>query len=179
LIMTSHWTAAPKENVPPARIRGLWFAFLAVFLSLLVPAAWGDVYKWTDERGNTVISNARPAHLDKVKNFEVAVEEPKGAVATPTEKMLLDKLDRLERLLAQQYVQQAQIAPPPTYGSYNPAPPPPPPGYFGSDYSGYYPSLLSSPSFFYGGRSMVSRPRFAFAHSGGAVRGGFAHHGRR
>lgn len=178
--MTSHLPATPKENVLPARIRGVWFAFLAVFLSLLVPAAWGDVYKWTDERGNTVISNARPAHLDKVKNFEVAVEEPKGAVATPAEKMLLDKLDRLERqLLAQQYVQQAQIAPPPTYGSYNPAPPPPPPGYFGSDYSGYYPSLLSSPSFFYGGRSMVSRPRFAFAHSGSAVRGGFAHHGRR
>ncbi|MGZ5144252.1 MAG: DUF4124 domain-containing protein [Burkholderiales bacterium] len=193
--MTSHSPAALKTNVFAGRIRSLTFVLLTPLLAAVGPAtAWADIYKWTDERGGTVISNARPTHPSKVKNFEVAVEEVKSTiVAAPADQMLLDKLDRLERqLLAQQYLQQAQTLPlTSNYAGYNPAPPPPPPGYFGIDYPGYYyPPVISSPYVFYGARPFVSRPRFAvahnsvvrggFAHSGGfAYSGGFAHRGRR
>jgi uncharacterized protein DUF4124 len=179
LAITTQLPAAVNTNVILAPIRRLCFA-VPFFVALLAPTiAWGDIYKWTDERGNTVISNVRPTHLARVTNFEVTVEEMKGtAVATPTERMLLDKLDRLERqLLAQQYAQQVAVAPPVSaYGSYNPAlpPPPPPPGYYSA-----YSSLLSYPYAFYPATTIVTRPRFAFAHNG--IRGGSIsiHRGRR
>jgi hypothetical protein len=178
LVVTTQLPAVINANVMLAPIRSLCLA-VPFFVALLAPTvAWGDIYKWTDERGNTVISNVRPTNLARVTNFEVTVEEMKGtAVATPTERMLLDKLDKLERqLLAQQYAQQVAVAPPVSpYASYNPAlQPPPPPGY----YSAYSPPL-SYPYPFFPATTIVTRPRFAFAHNG--VRGGSIamHRGRR
>jgi hypothetical protein len=175
LVIHSQLPAAINANVSLVPIRGLGFA-LPLLLSLFASTtACADIYKWTDEQGNTVISNVRPTRLDKVKNFEVAVEETKNSVAaTATKQMLLDKLDRLERqLVAQQYAQQAAVVPP--YGSYNPAlQPPPPPGYYGA-----YSPLLSYPYAFYPATTFVTRPRFALAHNG--IRGGAMsiHRGRR
>jgi Domain of unknown function (DUF4124) len=150
----------------------------------LSTGAWSDVYKWTDERGNTVISNSRPKQVDSVRNFEVAVEEPKGSTRgtvppTPTEQLLLHKIEGLEREL------QAQRAPPANYASYTPAPPPPPSvGYYGSDYAGFYsPYFGSYPYVAYPSRRVVIRPHSAagfhgFGHTT-VSRGGFAHRGRR
>ena len=180
----------PRSTARPGhRPRRVLFPLSAAILAVLVSAsAWSDVYKWTDERGNTVISNARPRPADNVRNFEVTVEDPKGSAkamrpvlaATPTEQLLLDKIEGLERRLQPQPVPPANY-----YGSYPPAPPPPAPaGYYGSDYFGYYyPSFASYPSVFYPSRTIVSRPRSAFGHSGfahsGFARGGAVHRGRR
>ena len=164
----SQLPAAVSANVLLAPLRALRFA-LPLFVALFASAtASADIYKWTDEQGTTVISNVRPTRVDKLKNFEVAVEETKSSVvATPTQQMLLDKLDRLERqLAAQHYAQQAAFVPPPMYGSYNPAlQPPPPAGYYGA-----YSPVLSYPYAFYPTTTFVTRPRFAFAHNG--FRGG-------
>ena len=177
MVINSKLPADVSAIVLLAPIRTRCFA-LPFFMALFAATtAWADVYKWTDEQGTTVISNVRPTRLDKLKNFEVAVEETKSSVvATPTKQMLLDKLDRLERqLVAQQYAQQAAAVPPPGYGSYNPAlQPPPPPGYYG----GYSPPLSYAYPF-YPATAFVTRPRFAFAHNG--MRGGSIsiHRGRR
>jgi hypothetical protein len=182
LVITTQIRAAVDANVMPAPLRSLCLA-VPFFVALLAPTvAWGDIYKWTDEGGNTVISNVRPTNLARVTNFEVTVEETKGtAVATPTERMLLDKLDRLERQLqAQQYAQQVAVAPPTiAYGSYNPALPPPPPAPPPPGYYSAYSSQLSYPYAFYPVTTIVTRPRFAFPHRG--VRGGSIsiHRGRR
>jgi uncharacterized protein DUF4124 len=177
LVINSQLPAFVSANVLLAPIRGLSFALPFLVSLFASTTACADIYKWTDEQGNTVISNVRPTRVDNVKNFEVAVEETKSSVvATATKQMLLDKLDRLERqLVAQQYAQQVPVAPPASYGSYNPAlQPPPPPGYYSA-----YSSLLSYPYAFYSATSIVTRPRFAFAHNG--ARGGSIsiHRGRR
>src|SRR6476469_6922560 len=107
--MTSHLRAAAKTNMWAAPIRGLMFVLLTPVLAALGPAAaWADIYKWTDERGGTVISNSRPTHPSRVKNFEVAVEEVKTTiVAAPADQMVLGERERMERqVLAQQYLQQ-------------------------------------------------------------------------
>jgi Domain of unknown function (DUF4124) len=80
---------------------------VSVALSCVPGAALADLYTWTDERGTTVISNVMPANPRKVKDFEVVVkEEPKQVAAKPapdtyeratTEKLLLDRIDGLER----------------------------------------------------------------------------------
>ena len=177
MVINSQLPAAINANVSLVPIRGLGFALPLLLLLFASTTACADIYKWTDEQGNTVISNVRPTHLDKVKNFEVAVEETKSSVAaTATKQMLLDKLDRLERqLLAQQYAPGAAVVLPPSYGSYNPAlQPPPPPGYYGA-----YSPLVSYPYAFYPATTFVTRPRFALAHNG--IRGGAIsiHRGRR
>jgi hypothetical protein len=182
MVIASHLLAAAKANVLRTRVCGLscLFALLPAFLSLLAPAtAWGDVYKWTDEQGNPVISNVRPANPKKVRNFEVVAKETERA-ATRTEQILLDRIDNLERQLrTQQYPPQAQAVPS-YYGSYNPAqPPPPPPSYYSSNYPDYYyPWLPSYSTVFFPTRTFVSRPRFGFAHSG-FIRGSSVHRGRR
>jgi hypothetical protein len=84
-------------------------------------AALADLYTWTDERGTTVISNVKPANPHKVKNFEVVVkEDPKQAASkatadaydrATTEKLLLDRIDSLEReIRAQQVRDKAALA---------------------------------------------------------------------
>jgi len=162
----------------------------AVLLSLLVPTiAAADIYKWTDERGGTVISNIRPANSQKLANFELLEKETKPA-ATRTEQALLDRIDSLERRLqAQSYSPQAATAPPANYcaGYYpmEPPAPPPPPG----NYSGYSPAYYPSypydswaPSFPYaypGGIFFVNRPNFRFSHHRGSFTGARVHHMRR
>jgi hypothetical protein len=152
---------------------------LPVLLSLLSPlSAWSDIYKWTDERGNTVISNVAPPNPNKVKDVELLVKEtPRSAAQraeTPTEQMLQERIDRLERQVqAQRYTPPPQASPPVTYHpSEYPAPPPPAPDYFGS----YYPSFYPPYSFVvFPGRTVRSRrlafTRGHFGHSATGTRG--------
>ena len=159
---------------------------LPVLLSLLSPlSAWSDIYKWTDERGNTVISNVAPPNPNKVKDVELLVKEtPRSAAQraeTPTEQMLQERIDRLERQVqAQRYAPRAASGPPPVYSSYPSdyyAPPPPPqPDYFGS----YYPSFYPGYSFILAPGRGFSRPRaFGFNRGGFSHRGSGAMRGRR
>jgi len=206
--MTLHRAPAWKGTVLRVLICG-WFAVFPACLALFAAGpALGDLYKWTDERGTTVLSNIRPDDPRKVKNFEVLVKETKragktpGASApheiTPTERMLLDRIEDLEgQLRSQQYAQTAAPPPAASYGSYSPAPPPPPsyadtyyPAYYPAYYYPYYTSYYSPyfPVFYY--RYPVShfhahpvrafgfRPGLAFPR-GGFARGGSVHHARR
>ena len=170
-------------------------AILLALVSLAVPAsAWGDIYKWTDEKGVTYISNSPPPKAGKTKNVEIVLKETKPTpipnhVATPTEQALLARIERLERQLrAQQYAAQPPAASPPTPDTnyYAPAPlPPPPPSYYGDgsygNYPSYYPGYyypVASLYVIYPARTFISRP--AFAHSrGGFSRGSGGHGGGR
>jgi len=143
-----------------ARIGGYSRALapLPVFVLLLLPAvALGDIYKWTDERGITVISNVQPASTAKVSGMELLAVEvraaapapgvPSPAAPTRTEQALQARVENLERQLQ---VQQAQGVPQPNYAEdYYPAPlpPPPDPNYYGSydpNYYGSYDPFYSS-----------------------------------
>ena len=168
-------------------------AVACVIFSLFVPlTVRSDIYKWTDERGSTVISNILPENPDKVKNVERIVKENKAAtpafksVATPTEQMLLDKIENLERRLQpRNYPPPAPAAAPPDYyyeGGYYPPPPPP----FYSNYAPvYYPRQAyvypSSPAYSYSTypRTFITRPMYSGVSRGTTFRGGAAHHGRR
>jgi hypothetical protein len=105
---------------------------LAGLLSVLSAPALADLYTWTDERGTTVISNVMPANPRKVANFEVVVkEEPRQAAGraaadtherTANEKLLLDRIDTLEReVRAQQAREKVTVAAPPSETSHRPA----------------------------------------------------------
>jgi hypothetical protein len=169
-----------------ATVHGLLLrsVFLPVVLWFLVSAsAWGDIYKWTDTQGNTVISNILPVNPKQAANVEKVLKEPNpvpqspaGAanrVATPTEQMLLDRIDSLERRLqAKSYTSPPQVTYPSDYGSYYLPPPPP-----ASDYNyGYSPMPLYSYPV-YPVRTFVTRP--AFAHAQGRSFRGAAIHRRR
>lgn len=135
---------------------------LPFFVLLLAPAiARGDIYKWTDERGITVISNVQPANTAKASGMELLAVEAKPAAPAPgaasragptrTEQALQARVENLERQLqAQQSALQAQGVPQPGYAAdYYPAtlPPPPDANYYGSYdpnyYSGYDPFYSS------------------------------------
>ena len=185
--MTSHWRVANLAT-SLEHLRRFCFVLLPCAVSLLgSEIACADLYKWLDERGNLVISNARPADPEKARNFEVVLRESNagGATAqlrkerpTRTEQALLDRIDKLERQLAAQQYGQG-VPPAGYYGSYDPAPPPPPPvDYYGSHYPGtYYSSVRAYPYVVYPARIFVSRPRIAFARP--AVVHGSAVHRRR
>lgn len=109
--------------------------------------ALADLYTWTDERGTTVLSNVMPANPRRVTNFEVVVkEDPKqAAMRAPreaydratTEKLLLDRIDSLEREIKAQHA-RPNAAPPPEAG-YAAAPH----EYIAdASYPGYYPSYV-------------------------------------
>jgi hypothetical protein len=158
---------------------------LPTLVSLLVPAtAWADIYKWTDERGETVISDVLPPNIKKVKDFEVLVKETPRTQAqrdTANERALQDRIDRLERQVqAQRYAPPAASGPPPAYssypGDYYAPPPPPQPDYFGS----YYPSFYPGYSFIVAPGRRFTRPRaFGFNHGGFSHRGSGSMRGRR
>lgn len=134
-------------------------ALLSAVSLLLAPAiASGDIYKWTDERGNTVVSNVQPVNPSRVGDIELLAVETKPAArpsvapsqkaatpqpATPAEQALQERIENLERQLqAQQYAQPPQVVPQLPYpGGYypTPAPPPPDPSYYASYDPGYYP----------------------------------------
>jgi hypothetical protein len=125
-------------------------AFLPICLLLFAPATVrADIYKWTDERGNTVVSNMQPVDPGTVSGVELVATSIKPATqyppppsqsGTPTEQALAARIENLERQVqAQQYAQQPQGDPNADYsGGYYPAPPPPDPGYYGSYDPGYY-----------------------------------------
>jgi hypothetical protein len=162
--------------------------------SLFVPGAVrSDIYKWTDEQGGTVISNILPENPDKAKNVERVVKESKPAVqasrpaATPTEQMLLDRIDNLERRLqartyvppAPQSAAPAEYYPDSGYYYYPPAPPPPP-----AHYANYAPVYYARPAYAYPlapAYSYIAYPRTFVARTTpvrvqhGAFRGGATH----
>ena len=205
MVIASHLPGTGKADGLLAYFCDLpwWSALLPALLSLLAPAsAWGDIYKWTDKQGNTVISNVRPANPDTVTDVELVVKEtrpaaqspviPSQRVATRTEQMLLDRIDELERRLQTQpyppqYPPQSPgVSPANYYGGYYPAQPPPPPpppssygSYFPSYYPGYYYPWVPAYSYVvYPARTFVSEPAFGFSR-GGSFRGAPIHRGRR
>jgi Domain of unknown function (DUF4124) len=185
---------ALASHLPGLRNADAWFARIfgfsrvlapvPIFLTLLAPATvWGDIYKWTDERGNTVISNVQPVNASRVSGVELLATATKPAMQSPvassqqaatrTEQALEARIENLERQLqAQQYAQQPQVDPESSYaGDYypTPAPPPPDPSYYSSydpGYNpGYYPSYYNPwpPSYSFivaPARTFVRRPGF-------------------
>ena len=159
---------AIASHLPDSRNADAWFAridgysrvlaLLAALLALFAPATvWGDIYKWIDERGNTVLSNVKPVDPDAVRNFQLAAKETKTAaqapapaqqarpaeVVKPTEQLLLEKIESLERQVqAQQYAAQAVT---PVINYYTAPAPPPPPNYYGYDGPGFYPGYYYPP----------------------------------
>jgi hypothetical protein len=93
---------------------------LAAVLSCAPATAFAEIYTWTDERGTTVISNVMPANPRRVKNFEVVVkEDPKQAAVKQaseayerarTERLLLDRIDSLEREVKAQQARENAFA---------------------------------------------------------------------
>ena len=171
-------------------------------LALLAQPARADVYKWTNAKGGTVISDTLPQPGETVKNFQVVEKSPKPdarasvatapvappQAATASEQALRSRVEMLERQL-----QAQQYAPPPAY--YPPQPLPPPPTYYNN---GYYPSYAPAyyaPPYYptysypivssyavYPARTYVSHPAFAaprFGGGGGGMRGGGGRGGRR
>lgn len=175
-------------------------------LALLPTVAWvvlpgiacADIYKWTDERGNVVISNVLPADHKNTGKISViakdqgtrplqANEPPPQKTVTPVEQMLLDKIGRLEQQLQTRPIPaQGAIAPPPPpsyFGTYNPPQPPVdyPSAYpveYPPDY--YYPVPLYSYAV-YPSRFFVNRPAFHTFHAfhNGGIRNSSMHRGRR
>lgn len=195
LTMASRMSRALKAAVESAQQRRLssLFALLPAIVSLAVPAtAWGDIYKWTDEKGGINFSDSPPPAPGKVKNLEVVAKETKPA---PTEQALLARIESLERQLqVPRYPAQAPAAQPPMpYGGYPQAMPPPSnyydsgydSGYDSSYYAGAYPGYYPTYSYpvvpvysyavvprraFFGRPAHVAR-RNGFAHTGGGHRG--------
>jgi hypothetical protein len=187
------------SHLPVLRNPDAWFARICGFarvlaplplcLTLLAPATVrGDnIYKWTDERGNTVISNIQPAASSRVSDVELLAATrpaaqmpaaPPPKAATRTEQALEARIQNLERQLeTQQYEQQPQADPQSSYPAdyyAAPAAPPPDPGYYsgygaGYDpgyYPGYYPGFYNPwpPAY-----SFIVAPARTFAHRPGNV----------
>ena len=186
LVIMSFLPAAEKASMLLAPIcRLAWLLAPPALLAFLAPAsAWCDVYKWTDERGNTVISNIRPADPSKMRNFELVLKEravqtpppPSQQLPTPAEQLLSERIASLERQLrARQY--PPQVPPATDYGNYSP--PPSPPGYYSSyDPNYYYPGAPLYSYAAYPIRTIVGRPRPVYTHTS-AMRGGSIHRVRR
>jgi hypothetical protein len=148
---------APASQLPGSRNAAAWFARifshahalapLPIVVVLLAPATvLGDIYKWTDEKGNTVISNVQPASTAKTSGMELLAKETRpaapaaGAASTRTEQALQARIENLERQLQ---VQQAQGVPQPGYPQdYYPGQPSPGPD--PNYYSGYDPNYYGS-----------------------------------
>lgn len=137
-------------------------ALLPICITLLAPATvLGDIYKWTDERGNTVVSNLQPVNPSTVSGMELVATVSKPATQYPvarspqartrTEQALEARIENLERQLqAQQYAQQPQVDQQSSYsgGDYPTSAPPPPDPNYNSGYDpgydpGYYPSYYN------------------------------------
>jgi len=147
------------SHLPGPRDCAVWFmriracaralAPLPVLVFLLAPASVrGDIYKWTDERGVTVISNVQPPSTAKTSGMELMATEARPAAAAPgavtqatpsrTERALQARIENLERQLQ---AQQAQDVAQPGYPQdYYPAAPPPAPdpNYYGGYDPNYY-----------------------------------------
>jgi uncharacterized protein DUF4124 len=113
----------------------------AVLLALPL-AASATIYKWTDERGTTVLSSRPPAAATKVSNVQVVVEDDEPAAAPKPEKG--NELQERVRALEQQV--QALQTPGSGYAAPYSAQLPP------TDYypPQYYPSAYPPPMYGYG-----------------------------
>lgn len=182
MALASHLPGLRNADAWLARIHGFSrvLALLPILLTLLAPATvWGDIYKWTDERGNTVISNVQPVKSSRVSDVELLVTAAKPATQSPvapsqqaatrTEQALEARIENLERQLqAQQYAQQPQVVPQSSYsGGYysTPAPPPPEPSYYSGYDPGYNPGYYNPwpPSYSFivaPARTFARRPAF-------------------
>ena len=144
---------------------------LGLLLLLLLPAtASADIYKWTDQNGGTVYSNAPPAK-GKAKNVAVVIDE--GRVPTPTQAQIAqaEALRVQQALLERMYALERQVQALQYQGQYQVAMPPPPASYYGnyggSYYPGYYPAVYRYPVFI----APTGFVRRAPAHRGGGHRG--------
>jgi len=130
---------------------------LPAILLALPLAASATIYRWTDERGTTVLSNKPPAAAAKVTNVEVVVEDDKPAAAPKPDNG--NALQERVRALEQQV--QALQSPAPDYHAppYSPSAYPPPPmyGYGDPSYPYAYPSY---PSYAYPPVLVVAPGRF-------------------
>jgi hypothetical protein len=139
-------------------VRTVSTSALAAVLSCAPATALADLYTWTDERGTTVISNVMPANPRRVKNFEIVIkEDPKQAALkqaaeayerATTERLLLDRIDSLEREIRAQQARERAFAAPaePQYMAA-------PMGYTADTfYPSYYPSYVfpHPPGFLWG-----------------------------
>lgn len=152
-------------------------------MSLVAPgAALGDIYRWTDERGITVLSDVLPKPGDRVNNFEVIAKTTRLEANTPVQVATLTKQALHARVivLEQQLQAQQPVAPAPvTYGgTYYPSAPPPwsyyENGYTPRYYSSYsYPVVATYPYAYPTtiSRSVLVAPRRASVHVGGGHRG--------
>ena len=145
MINTSNLSGTSEAAVlVPSFRSALQLCALLFALALLAQPVCADVYKWTNAKGGTVISDTLPKPGETVKNFQVVEKSPKPdarasvatapvappQAATASEQALRSRVEMLERQL-----QAQQYAPPPAY--YPPQSLPPPPTYYNS---GYYPS---------------------------------------
>jgi hypothetical protein len=183
--LASHLPALRNFDAWFARVYGYSrvLALLPICLTILAPTTVrGDIYKWTDERGNTVVSNLRPVNPSTVSGVELVATVAKPAAQYPvtpsqqgstrTEQALEARIEDLERQVQeQQYAQQPQVDPQSSYAGDNyaaSAPPPPDPNYdngYDPGYdTGYYPSYYNpwplSYSFIVAPRPFVRRPVF-------------------
>jgi hypothetical protein len=161
--------------MPAPICRPAELAPLLLLLSLLAPAtAWCDVYKWTDEKGGTVISNIRPPEPEKLRNFQTVLKEraaptppaPAQPVAASSDQMLKDRVELLERQL-----RARQETPPVTVVL--PATEYPPPAYNSNYDPGYYYPVVPGYAYAtYPVRAALNRPRVAHHGHRHSVRGG-------
>jgi hypothetical protein len=171
-------------------------AFVPAFaLAACATLAYADIYTWTDARGTTVISDTPPADPDRIADLQVVVREPPTSAkrsgardATPTERKLLERIDNLERRLAERTYSAPPSTPPAPAPAVTYSTSPPPPGYsydaYYYDYSPPYAPTYYAPSYSYvvPGAVFVSpgfRGRRFVGHHAFPHRGGFAHRGRR
>jgi hypothetical protein len=195
LAIVSQISRASEAAVAFAGLHGLSFAVLPAFLALALPmCAWGDIYKWTDEKGGINYSDSPPPKSAKTTNVEVVERESKP---TPTEQALLARVQNLERQLQAPLNRAPAVAvePPMPYGDYAPSMPPPPNYYepppsnyydsgygtgYDSSYAGSYPGYVPAYAYpavpvysyvVFPGRTHLARPAFV------APRGGFVHAG--
>ncbi len=74
--------------------------FAATVFVAYAPAAFCDIYQWTDEKGGVVYSNIRPRDTSKLRNFKVVIEE-RAAPANPAPRPDADAAAREAALAAQ------------------------------------------------------------------------------
>ena len=181
----------------------------AMLLAALPSMTVADIYSWTDESGRTVLSNLPPAPAAPKSNVKLLVKtSPRvGATApgvsaphaaTPTEQLLLGKIESLERELQAQRAAPVPpplpVPPPVDYNAYT-APPPPAPApatYYAPDYyaptyypSYYYPTVPAYSYYVYPQRNSIYPQRriiatpvyqghthaHSYAHPGSGYRG--------
>lgn len=150
---------------------------LAVLLALPL-AASATIYKWTDERGTTVLSNKPPAAAAKVSDVQVVVEDDDKPAAAPkpdSGNVLQERVRALEQQV------QALKAPPsaqaPGYGAPYPGQLPPPADYYPPpDYQSAYAPMYGYgyPYYPYAASYVIVAPRRFFRplHGFGAHRFG-------